>query len=466
MNAPFSPNTASLRRRDFLYGLGSSLGAVAMTDLWAKEAAGPLAPKKPMHAPKAKAVIMLYMEGGPSQVDTFDPKPALNAKHKTESKRTAGLANGFRFYVGSPFKSRKVGQSGLDMSDQWVHLPKVADELCNYRGCQAASLNHPEALFHMNTGSRLGGDPALGSWINYGLGTENQNLPGYVVMTELAMPQGGSRNWSNGFLPAHYQGTRLRPSGSPILDLHAPKHKTRDHQRKALDELAFLNQRHAKKHPEHADLAARMESYELAYRMQMEVPGVIDLKSEPEHIREAYGMNQKETAAFGRQCLMARRLVEKGVRFVQIFSGGWDSHDYLERGHTSRIKSVDKPMSALIKDLKERGMLEDTLVVWTGEFGRTPDNNRRGGVYALGRGHNIDAMTMLMAGGGVKKGTIIGATDEIGAKASEVVHPIRDLHVTLLHLLGLDDNKLTYFHAGRYKQLSQFGGKVIKELVA
>ena len=419
-----------------------------------------------MHPAKAKAVIMLFMEGGPSQVDTFDPKPMLNAKHKMESKRTAGLAGGFRFYVGSPFKSRKVGQSGMEMSDQWVHLPEVADELCNYRGCQAESLNHPEALFHMDTGSRLGADPALGSWANYGLGSENQNLPGYVVMTELALPQGGSRNWSNGFLPAHYQGTRLRPTGSPILDLNAPSHKTRRHQREALDELAFLNRRHMEKHPSHADLAARMESYELAYRMQMEVPGVIDLKEEPERVREAYGMNRKETADFGRQCLMARRLVQKGVRFVQIFSGGWDSHDYLERGHSARIQSVDQPMTALIKDLKEQGMLDETLVIWTGEFGRTPDNNKRGGVYSLGRGHNIDAMTMLMAGGGVKKGSIVGATDEIGATAAEVVHPIRDLHVTLLHLLGLDDNKLTYFHGGRYKQLSQFGGQVIKELIA
>ena len=457
----------NLQRRDFLYGLGSSLGAVAMTDLMAKESAtGPLSPRKPMHPAKAKAVIMLFMEGGPSQVDTFDPKPMLNAKHKMESKRTAGLAGGFRFYVGSPFKSRKVGQSGMEMSDQWVHLPEVADELCNYRGCQAESLIHPEALFHMNTGSRLGADPALGSWANYGLGSENQNLPGYVVMTELALPQGGSRNWSNGFLPAHYQGTRLRSTGSPILDLNAPSHKTRRHQRETLDELAFLNRRHMEKHPSHADLAARMESYELAYRMQMEVPGVIDLKEEPERVREAYGMNRKETADFGRQCLMARRLVQKGVRFVQIFSGGWDSHDYLERGHSARIQSVDQPMTALIKDLKEQGMLDETLVIWTGEFGRTPDNNKRGGVYSLGRGHNIDAMTMLMAGGGVKKGAIVGATDEIGATAAEVVHPIRDLHVTLLHLLGLDDNKLTYFHGGRYKQLSQFGGQVIKELIA
>ncbi|MFL2480676.1 MAG: DUF1501 domain-containing protein [Verrucomicrobiales bacterium] len=457
-----------LNRREHLFGLGSSIGALAMTDLLAKDSAGPLSPKKPMHDAKAKAVIMLFMEGGPSQVDTFDPKPQLNGLHKMESKSKSGLATGYRFYVGSPFGSRKVGKSGLDMSDQWVHLadPEIADELCNYRGCQAESLNHPEALFHMNTGSRLGGDPAIGSWVNYGLGSMNQNLPGYVVMSELALPQGGARNWSNGFLPAHYQGTRLRPKGSPILDLQSPPHKTRQHQRQSLDELAFMNRRHAEKHPNHNDLDARIESYELAYRMQMEVPGVIDLKDEPESIREEYGMNDHHTASFGRQCLMARRLVEKGVRFIQIFSGGWDSHDYLERGHSSRIRSVDKPMATLIKDLKRRGMLDSTLVVWTGEFGRTPDNNRRGGVYALGRGHNIDAMTMMLAGGGIKKGTIVGATDEIGAKASEVIHPIRDLHVTILHLLGLNDNKLTYFHGGRHKQLSQFGGQVIHELIA
>ena len=388
--------------------------------------------------------------------------------HKTESKSTRGQETGFKFYVGSPFKSRKVGQSGLDMCDQWVHMadPAVADELCNYRGCQAESLNHPEALFHMNTGSRLGSDPALGSWLTYGLGSENQNLPGYVVMTELALPQGGPGNWSNGFLPAHYQGTRLRSEGSPLLDLNAQSFKSREHQRRALDELAFLNAQHAEDHPDHEALAVRMENYELAFRMQTEVPGVIDVANESKATQEMYGLDDPDTAAFGRQCLMARRLVENGVRFVQIFSGGWDSHDYLERAHASRIRSVDKPMAALIRDLKARGMLDDTLVIWTGEFGRTPDNNKRGGVYSLGRGHNADAMTMLLAGGGVKKGAIVGATDELGATAVEAAHPIRDLHVTLLHLMGLDDNKLTYFHAGRYKQLSQFGGKVIKELLA
>jgi hypothetical protein len=318
----------------------------------------------------------------------------------------------------------------------------------------------------MNTGSRLGGDPGLGSWITYGLGTENQNLPGYVVMTELALPQAGPANWTNGFLPAYYQGTRLRSKGSPILDLAPPTFKSRSHQRKALDMLAKLNADHAERHPEHADLKARMESYELAYRMQMSVPGVVDIKSEPEHIRQSYGLDRKETADFGRQCLMARRLVEQGVRFVQIFSGGWDSHDYLEKGHSSRIASVDQPIAALIRDLKQRGMLEDTLVVWTGEFGRTPDNNYRGGVTSLGRGHNADAMNMFFAGGGTKAGHVIGATDDIGAEAVDVVHPIRDVHITMLHLLGLDDNKLTYFHGGRYKQLSQFGGELIPEIIA
>ena len=460
-----------LNRREALYGLGASLGSVALTELLASEnvkATGPLAPKPPMHPAKAKNVIMLFMEGGPGHMDTFDPKPELTRQHKKESKLKEGLATGFKFFVGSPFKFRKVGENGIDMCDQWKHLadPFVADELCNFRGCQAESLNHPEALFHMNTGSRLGADPSLGAWSTYGLGSENQNLPGYVVMTELAMPQGGPTNWSNGFLPPYYQGTRLRPEGSPILDLAPQSYKSREHQRRALDELNRLNQAHLDSlAAEDQKLKARMESYELAYRMQTEVPGVIDLTAETQDTHDMYGLDQPETEAFGRQCLMARRLVENGVRFVQIFSGGWDSHDYLERGHTSRIKSVDKPIAALIRDLKQRGMLEDTLVIWTGEFGRTPDNNKRGGVYSLGRGHNNNAMTMLMAGGGVKPG-VVGATDDIGLKAVECVHPIRDLHVTLLHLLGLDDNKLTYFHAGRYKQLSQFGGEVISELIA
>ena len=460
----------SIPRREFLFGLGSSLGALALTDLQAAQtqASGPLAPKQPMHAPKAKAVIMLFMEGGPSHVDNFDPKPKLNALHVTESTRTAGLATGKRFYVGSPFKSRKVGNAGIEMSEPWQCLadPDVADELCVYRGCQAESLNHPEALLHMNTGSRLGGDPGLGSWVTYGLGSENQNLPGYVVMTELALPQAGPRTGRTVSFPPTTRerdfGLRDRRSSTCIPPATNPGSTNAA---RSIDS-PFSTRNTRKRHPEHAELQARMESYELAYRMQMSVPGIVDLSTEPEKLKSSYGLDRKETAAFGKQCLMARKLVEQGVRFVQIFSGGWDSHDYLERGHSSRIASVDQPIAALIKDLKSRGMLDDTLVVWTGEFGRTPDNNYRGGVTALGRGHNVDAMNMWFAGGGVKRGTIVGATDEIGAEAAEVVHPIRDVHITLLHLLGLDDNKLTYFHAGRYKQLSQFGGELIHEIIA
>ena len=466
--------TPNFSRRKALLGLGATLGSVALTSMLdadeneSQPERPSLRPKKPMHPPKAKRVIMLFMEGGPGQMDTFDPKPELTRLHKSESHLKVGQEKGFKFFVGSPFRFRKVSETGIEMSDPWQHMsdPYVADELCNFRGCQAESLNHPEALFHMNTGSRLGGDPALGSWTTYGLGTVNQNLPGYVVMTELALPQGGATNWSNGFLPPHFQGTRLRPNGSPILDLTPPDYKTSKHQRRALDELARLNQMHLENMPVQDErMQARIDGYELAYRMQAEVPGVIDLSRESPQTHAMYGLDEMETREFGRQCLMARRMLESGVRFVQIFSGGWDSHDYLERGHTARIKSVDKPMAALLRDLKQRGLLEETLVIWTGEFGRTADNNKRGGVYSIGRGHNNQAMTMLMAGGGVKPG-VVGATDDFGAEAVECVHPIRDLHVTLLHLLGLDDNKLTYFHGGRFKQLSQFGGQVIEEIIA
>lgn len=457
-------------RRSFLYSLGATLGSVAFTDLLAKESAGPLAPKTPHLAPRAKACIFLVMEGGPSHIDTFDPKPKLEELHmklfKREGEQFSPMSSGERYYVQSPYGFRKVGQSGIDMCEHFVHLPEVADELCVYKGCQSESVDHPTALYHMNTGNKFGGDPAVGSWVTYGLGSENQDLPGYMVLAEAGFPQGGSGNWTNGFLPAYYQGTPLRAEGSPILDIHPPAWKTREHQRKNLDVLAELNRTHMAGHPGHDELAARMANYELAYRMQTEVPGVIDIESEPESIKEMYGLEGKETGQFARRCLLARRMIEKGVRFVQIFSGGWDSHDYLERSHKARIYSIDKPVTALIKDLRQRGLLDDTLIVWLGEFGRSPDNHHRGGGVAIGRDHNAHAQSMFFAGGGVKAGHVVGATDEIGDTAVEVVHPIKDLHVTLLHILGLDDNKLTYFHGGRFKQLSQTGGQVIKQLLA
>ena len=460
----------SIPRRDFLYGLGASVGSVAFTDLLARDAqAGPLTPKEPQLPAKAKACIMLFMAGGPSHIDTFDPKPKLDDLHMQKfvrrDKFASAMASGERYFVRSPFKFQQAGESGISMCEHFEHLPKVADDLCVYHGCQAESINHPTANYHMNTGNRFGGDPAIGSWVTYGLGSENQDLPGFIVLPEVAYPQGGAANWSNGFLPPYYQGTTLRAKGSPILDLFPPKGVTRDRQRRNLNLLAELNKQHAELHPDHDELAARMENYELTFRMQMEVPGILDLNQETEQTQRMYGLDNPLTNDFGRRCLLARRLIEKGVRFVQVYTAGWDSHDYIERAHSQRIKSIDQPMAALIKDLKQRDLLDETLVVWTGEFGRSPDNGKRGGGQRVGRDHNAKGMAIAMAGGGVNAGHTIGATDEIGEKAVDCVHPIRNLHVTLLRLLGLDDNKLTYFHGGRFKQLSQTGGEFIPELI-
>jgi hypothetical protein len=409
------------------------------------------------------------MEGGPSHLDTFDPKPALERLHLKEfvreGRQKSAMESGKRYYVRSPFQFRQAGTSGATMAENWAHLAGVADDLCFYRGCQVDSVNHPTAMYQMNTGNRFGGDPGIGAWVTYGLGSLNQNLPGFVVLPEVSYPQGGASNWGSGYLPAVYQGTPLRAKGAPILDLAPPPGVSAERQRRNLDLLARLDAGHAARHPGSDALAARMESYELAYRMQLEVPGVLDLQGEDAATQELYGLGREPTDAFGRKCLLARRLVERGVRFVQLYHGTWDSHDYIERAHGNLVRAVDQPIAALIADLKRRGLLESTLVVWCGEFGRTPDNGVRGGT-AYGRDHNPKAMTIWMAGGGVKAGHTIGATDELGMEAVACVHPVRDLHVTLLHLLGLDDNRLTYYHGGRFKQLSQFGGTVIRELLA
>ena len=456
-------NIATLSRREALYGLGAGLGSVAFSSL--------LQGASTVHHPaRAKRCIFLMMEGGPSHIDTFDPKPDLDKLHLKQFQRNgdmeSAMSSGKRYFVKSPFDFIKAGKSGVDMSAEWKHLKDVADDICFYRGCQVESVNHPTACYHVNTGNRFGGDPAIGSWVTYGLGSENENLPGFVVLPRNSYPQGGAGNWSNGFLPAKFQGTPLRPEGSPILDLNTPKGVSRDRLRKNLDLLKTLNQQHLEERKNQSELDARMQSYELAYRMQSVVPELIDLDGEKESTLESYGIGDAKTDAFGRKCLLARRMVEKGVRFVQAYAGNWDSHDYIAKAHGSLIRSVDKPIAALLKDLKERGLLEDTLVIWCGEFGRTPDNGLRGGGQSYGRDHNAKAMTMWFAGGGTKGGHMIGGTDELGAQAVETVHHIRDVHVTILHLLGLDDNKLTFYHAGRHKQLSQFGGQVIKELLA
>ncbi len=460
-------------RREFLYGLGTSLGVVAFNSMLAADqtsaTAGPLAPKPGHFEAKAKNCIFLMMEGGPSHIDTFDPKPALEKLHLQEfvraGKMKSAMESGKRYYVRSPFTFAKAGESGADIAENWEQLAKCVDDICFYRGCQVDSVNHPTAMYQMNTGNRFGGDPAIGAWTTYGLGTPNQNLPGFVVLPEVSYPQGGAANWGNGFLPAHFQGTPLRAKGSPILDLRPMKGVTQAHQRDNLDLLARFNKSHAEEHPHHLELAARMEAYELAFRMQMEVPGILDIDKEEATTLELYGIGAEPTDAFGRKCLLARRLVEQGVRFVQLYAGTWDSHDYIARAHGNLIRQVDRPIAALLTDLKQRSLLESTLVIWCGEFGRSPDNGVRGGT-AYGRDHNPHAMTIWLAGGGVNAGHTIGATDETGAEAVECVHHVRDVHVTILRLLGLDDNKLTYFHGGRFKQLSQFGGQVIEEVVA
>lgn len=462
---------ASVSRRELLFGPGMGLGSIALTAMMAR--GGTLAPKAQHHKARAKNCIFLLMEGGPSHIDTFDPKPKLAELHMTRfqkerSKFEANMNTGERYYVKSPFEFRRAGQVGVEMNTLLPELAKVADHLCFYRGLKAESVNHPTALYHLNTGNQFGGDPAVGAWVSYGLGTTNQNLPAFLVLPDVAYPQGGPANWSSGYLPAHYQGTPLRAEGAPILDMAPPAGVTSERQRMNLDLLGELNAAHRTRHPEHAELAARIESYELAFRMQAEMPGVVDLSRESAQTLAMYGIGGKnrDADAFGRRCLLARRLVESGVRFVQVINSGWDSHDFIDKAHAARLRAIDQPIGALIADLHRTGLLEETLVVFAGEFGRSPDNGIRRGSTTWGRDHNANAMAVWLAGGGVKAGHIVGATDEVGGAAVEVVHPLRDFHVTVLHLLGLDDNRLRYFHAGRDKQLSQVGGELIRELVS
>ena len=456
--------STNLSRRHLLLGSGMGLGSVALSAMMAEQG--------PHHKAKAKNCIFLLMEGGPSHIDTFDPKPRLDALHMTKfqkerNKFEANMNTGERYYVKSPFQFRRAGKMGIEINTHFEEFSSVVDDICFYRGLRAESVNHPTALYHLNTGTQFGGDPAIGAWTSYGLGTINKNLPSFIVLPDTAYPQGGAANGSNGFLPAIHQGTPLRPTGSPVLDMAPPPGVTPERQRATLDLLNTLNSKHQQRHPSHAELAARVESYELAFRMQAEMPKVLDLATENKQTLDMYGIGgpNKDADAIGRRCLLARRLVQAGVRFVQVIVMGWDSHDYIENAHGARIRAIDKPIAALMKDLKRTGLLDETLVVWSGEFGRSPDNGIRRDGTAWGRDHNATAMSCWLAGGGVKAGHIVGATDETGLKGVEVVHPIRDFHVTLLHLLGLDDSKLRYLHAGREKQLSQTGGELIRELL-
>ena len=482
-----------MSRRDFLFEAGEGVSGVALAVLMARdgllaadprsgvsvcETSGdiqsPLAPRNTHFEPRAKAVISLFMSGGVSHVDTFDPKPMLT-KYHGQPLTGKGRVRVRQGYPGplmkSPFEFKKYGQSGIEVSELFPHIGGMVDDLAIIRSGKGRSNDHVVAHYEWNTGSLLMGFPSVGSWVTYGLGSENQNLPGFVVVYDhRGGPFSGPANWGAGFLPAAYQGTVFRSSGDPILDLRPPeKYVSAEQQRSRLDHLAMLNEEHARKYPGSTELAARIASYELAYRMQSCAPEAVDLSTETEATKRTYGMDNPVTEPFGKQCLLARRMVERGVRFVQLYNGAivnqnvdtWDAHSNLVENHTMHAREVDKPIAGLIQDLKQRGMLDETLIVWHSEFGRMPISQR-----GVGRDHNPGALTLWMAGAGIQGGQVIGSSDEFGYKAAEQVVTYHDVHATMLHLLGLDHKRLTYFFNGRHMRLTDVHGELIPQIVA
>ena len=444
------------------------------------QALNPMAPR-PSHFPgKAKRIIWIFVNGGPSQVDTWDYKPAL-AKWDGKSMRefdasfkdTTGF---FKNQVGglmkSPFQFTPRGQSGKMVSELFPNLGEHVDKMAFIHSAFTESNNHSPALFMMNTGLPRMGFPCVGSWVTYGLGSENQSLPGFVVMSDprgRGLPKGQAANWGAAFLPGVYQGTHLRPKGPPIANLERSGGMTDDQQRKQLDLVKRINQIHHDQYQAEMELSARIESFELAYRMQSTAPEAIDLASEPEHIKKLYGMDDKRCDHVARQCLTARRLVERGVRFVQIYSGGmdnqlsWDGHADIKGNHEQFAGETDKPVAGLLADLAQRGLLDETLVIWGGEFGRLPIAQTG---KNPGRDHNPHGFTLWMAGGGIKGGVSYGESDEVGyAAAVDKVH-VNDLHATILHLIGLDHERLTYVYNGRKFRLTDVAGKVIRPILA
>ncbi|MFL5241762.1 MAG: DUF1501 domain-containing protein [Gemmataceae bacterium] len=483
----FAPNLTPCNRtrREFLWEVAGGFAGLALIDLLSRdgffasaragdeEATNPLAPKEPHFAAKAKHVVFLFMNGAPSQVDTLDPKPALAKFDNTAYKGETPVGSNNRpigHLMQSPFPFTKHGKSGLEISSLFPHIARHADDLCVLRSLYTDTAAHASGCLQMNTGSVLIGKPSMGAWLSYGLGTLNANLPAFVVMTDpRGGPISGASNWTAGFMPAAYQGTLFRGKGSPLLDLATPPGASDRTQRAALDLLKQLNEEHKLMRPGDSELAARIESYELAYRMQTSAPEVVNLDKENAKTRERYGLNEKQTADFGRKCLITRRLLEKGVRFIQLYSGGghledtWDGHTDCITNHKTHAGETDKPIGALMDDLKQSGMWKDTLIVWGGEFGRTPTSE---GLGKPGRDHNPHGFSMWLAGAGVKGGQAIGATDELGFKAVLEPAHVSDLHATILHLLGLDHKRLTYFYQGLDQRLTGFRGNVIKKVLA
>jgi len=461
-------------RRDFLMRAGGGLGWLAYLALQQDQACGQsrnAMTARPAHFPAAaKSVIWVFIDGGPSHIDLFDPKPELQKLHgkplpdSFDRPVTAMGRTAYTPLLGSKRTFKQHGQSGTWVSDWLPETSTCVDDLAVIRSCHADGLNHVGSVCQMNTGSILGGRPCLGSWSLYGLGSVSENLPGYVVLLDYPEdPPGGSRNWSTGFMPSSYQGTRFREGKVPVLDLEPPPGSSREAQRAKIDFLQELNRKHLAAGREDTDLEARIAAYELAYRMQSAAPEAVDLARETAETRKLYGLDSKSTERMGRNCLLARRLVERGVRFVQIYSGSgskWDAHSDVEGNHARYCQESDRPVAGLLKDLKRRGLLDSTLVIWAGEFGRTPMSES-----GNGRDHNPWGFTVWMAGGGIKGGVVLGTTDEIGLYAVEHKVHVHDLHATILHCMGLDHKQVTYSHNGREERPTINGGKIVKEIL-
>lgn len=468
-------------RRDFLHKTGGGFGGVALTHLLSQEnvfaggeeivkGSSPFSVRVSHHPARAKSVIFLFMDGGPSHIDLFDPKPEVNrfaGKPLPPSIERPYLPMGETHspVLKAPRIWTRHGKSGIPVSEWMPAVGECIDDIAVIRSCQSDGIIHVRGVVMMNTGSVEAGRPSLGAWTVYGLGTESQSLPSFVVLCDQkAQPPGGARNWGTGYMPAAYQGTVFRDGPSPILNLSPQKFVGTRQQRRKLDLIAELNRRHADARGQSSALEARIASYELAYRMQSAAPEAVDLLQENEETKRLYGLDKPETETYGRMCLQARRLVERGVRFVQLYNGSgsrWDAHEKIEKNHGTRCLSSDRPIAGLLQDLKRRGLLDETLVVWGGEFGRTPQSEK-----GDGRDHNPFGFTMWMAGGGVRGGQVIGKTDDFGLHAVEDPVHVHDIHATILHLLGLDHERLTFRHNGREDRLTDVYGKVVTKLLA
>lgn len=457
-------------RRDFLASSGAGMGLMALGDLLLADQPttvgvpdndNPLAPRPPHFSPKIKSVIWLFMEGAPSGVDLFDPKPELEKRDGQRIK--IDVFNGDPGpLMKSPFQFKQYGQSGAWVCDKYSHIAKHVDDIAFVKSCFTESNDHVPALYQMNTGVPRVGLPTAGAWVTYGLGSENRNLPGFVVIGNTKGIKGGPVHWSSGFLPSSFQGTLFRSEGSPILNLERPKEIEQQDQRAVLDLVANLNREHLTRHAGEPDLTARIESFELAYRMQTEATDLANFSNESAETLRLYGLEKESTRTFGRKCLLARRLVERGVRFVQVYSDGeWDAHSNLNANHTSHCAATDIPIDALLTDLKRSGLIDSTLVIWGGEFGRMPVSQGNGG-----RDHNPKGFLVWMAGGGIKGGVSFGETDEIGYRAAVDPVTVHDLHATMLHLLGLDHKRLTYLHNGRRYRLTDVAGNILTSILA